>query len=113
MYVLASYRYASKWATHAVYLDNETTIAKSIHDLVVMQFTGVKDSFGFELYEDDLVIFNGVINRIVYEDDFARFSLMHYDGDGGIDLLCGIDPGDKLTLVGNVYENPEMLPDRE
>jgi len=73
-------------------------------DCKVMQFTGCQDFFGNDIYEGDIVfidskmmvgkIFNdGISWRIQFEKD--------------LDWLC--DYFEDLHVIGNEYENPELL----
>lgn len=82
---------------------------------VLMQFTGLKDKNGKEIYEGDILkLMDGDISHheIYWHKERAMFidrrledgdSLSaHLDGDISFVSDC--------EIVGNIYENPELLP---
>lgn len=73
---------------------------------ILMQYTGLKDKNGVEIYEGDIV--RGVAGEDwVVEWGTAGFILRcachHPDGD-----FYSLDPSEVET-IGNIYENPELL----
>lgn len=85
-------------------------------DLKLMQFTGLKDKNGKEIYEGDIVVYDrGVGNwtgqrmstthEIVFTDEVFAF-VMKY-GSSYIKLRKHWNY--IYEVVGNIYENPELL----
>lgn len=66
----------------------------------IMQYTGLKDKNGIEIYEGDIVDNDGDLFKVVYMD--ARF--MGESEDGLLDF-----PTKNWLVVGNLYENPNLL----
>lgn len=71
----------------------------------IMQFTGLKDSTGREIFEGDIVETSSrEIGVIVWQDAgfYIKFSRNHY-------FAPRISDQDNLLIKGNIYENPELL----
>jgi uncharacterized phage protein (TIGR01671 family) len=79
-------------------------------DTPVMQYTGLKDKNRKEIYEGDVVSINkdkisGKNGRVVFNNgafivitEVGKWSLFYYD------------PKDvQLEVIGNIYENPELI----
>ena len=73
-------------------------------DCIIVQYTGLKDKNGKEIYEGDIVENVSFYPSVVkYDDDHARFtaegaSFHHYRSH-------------EWEVIGNIYENPELLED--
>jgi uncharacterized phage protein (TIGR01671 family) len=67
-----------------------------------MQYTGLKDKNGVEIYEGDIVERdNGVVFSVDWEE-------IGYD-DGGVGYGIKLDECKSITVIGNIYENPKLL----
>ena len=71
----------------------------------VMQYTGLKDKNGKEIYEGDIVKFKRIdgtynIGEIQYND-------CSFDIDGCWTLAYFVKKG--IEVIGNIYENQELL----
>jgi uncharacterized phage protein (TIGR01671 family) len=80
-------------------------------EIILMQYTGLKDKNGKEIYEGD-IIFDGVSNQIVKFND-AFIDIKHGHGECyyncSIFLFSNYGKGDEIEIIGNIYENPELM----
>jgi len=77
-----------------------------------MQFTGLLDKSGVEIYEGDIVKYSAFneqkelqnyINPIFWEQNFASFSV------GNEHSFWALSTCEDVEVIGNIYENPELL----
>ena len=90
---------------------NETFNILKIYHEISDQFTGLLDSKGKEVYENDICV--GKINgsslfKVIWNKKMYRYSLMPLNGitqtKKGYQLCSGI-----ISVIGNAHENPELL----
>lgn len=84
-----------------------------------MQFTGLLDKNGKEIYEGDTLIRSygalkplviGKLNRgDVFDVEFFRGQFLMRDKGLGHDKRLN-EHAELMEIIGNIYENPELLP---
>lgn len=78
----------------------------------LMQYTGLKDKNGKEIYEGD-ILDNPLHWSIRIEYDKGSFMVRDLDKVRYNNLICNIPIGNfdlfDWRIIGNVYENPELL----
>lgn len=76
---------------------------------VPMQYTGMKDKQGAEIYEGDVIRGNlkqnslETMGQIVFDDSCASFTNQNEAGNTLLDEI------NQIEVLGNIYENPELL----
>lgn len=80
-------------------------MSQYMRHIIPLQFTGMIDVSGKEIYEGDIVLFHpdeagGVVQ---WDDTSYRF----YVADGCDD--AGLSEYFELKVIGNIYEHPELL----
>lgn len=73
------------------------------HDTILMQYTGLKDKNGVEIWEGDIV--RGRIYHMFAEDDVI-FQIRWSDQDKGYGMHWYPS---EVEVIGNIFESPELL----
>ena len=82
-------------------------LASDLGIVIWMQFTGLTDSKGKEIYEGDIIkYFNRYgekqkINPVVF--DLGMFCI------NDDDIYVKLSQANRVEVIGNIYENPELL----
>jgi uncharacterized phage protein (TIGR01671 family) len=84
----------------------ETSIAR-LNDFTLMQYTGLKDKNGKEIYEGDIVTFSGTMcdTAICLVEFYEGRFIFRLDDFSWRDIMGWRN----VEILGNIYENPELL----
>ena len=82
-------------STSPIYFNNSKGCIETSNNAELMQYTGLKDKNGVEIYEGDIIYLAGLGD---YEIEFPFIELYEscFERDIG-------------SILGNIYENPELL----
>jgi len=77
--------------------------------LPFMQYTGLKDKNGVEIYEGDIIKLCDNMNgnfQVIFKNQYVGgWILSHKDGQ----ISLGVRNKNELEVIGNIYENEELL----
>lgn len=104
------------------YNDNNKKRAAFIDEVPIVQCTGLKDKYGEEIYDGDILKFKlledfaafgtnekyvEIIAPVIYE--YGGFFIEQSENS----IFLGQLPMSEIEVVGNIYENPELLEDKQ
>lgn len=103
---------------------DENTMAQEIHPngsftfSEIMQYTGIKDKFVKYIYEGDIIyapmknefgIFNVYRSAVEWSDNLGMFLVWFAEDGGRMGFEFYKFMVEEIEVVGNIYENPELL----
>ncbi len=98
-------------ATSYDYADDNVAVGTDDSNRVLMQYTGVKDKNGKEIYEGDIVA--------LYQFDKKTGKYYHNKGNRVVEWVkssngwnfkrIGTRKNVPIEVIGNIYENPELI----
>ena len=104
------------WLEDELYcIGDGITYMVSAEDLVLMQSTGLVDKNGKEIFEGDILDYNGRKALVRWHGSYASFiyrfvdELQKRNAEWKPLYLAYM----KCEIIGNIYENPDLLEDKE
>lgn len=90
---------------HGIYISDEA-LSWTSKDIELLEFIGLFDKNGKEIYEGYIVTCEGFGGTYIVEHQGCMFEGKHIESDNtmAIDLEMQV-----LTIIGNIYENPELV----
>jgi len=103
------------WLEDELYcIGDGITYMVSAEDLVLMQSTGLRDKNGKEVFVGDIIkCTRGCLHEVYIEKEYGG---TYFGGMPAVylkDLGEGYAWTEHEEIIGNVYENPELLEDKE
>lgn len=85
----------------------------SIDEEYLMQSTGLFDENGVEIFEGDIVLVLDSLYTVFYDSERGSHRLKPHDDRWNVDYMSNFSHGGNFEIIGNIYENPELLEGKE
>lgn len=83
------------------------------NNIIIMQFTGLLDKNGNEIYEGDIVSCEDEYGVVEYDPQQGGFIILFQPHNekqkSGCAYLASTYPSPIKEIIGNIYQNPELL----
>ena len=97
------------FALQSIYTIDEFLVIPTNEKYPLMQYTGLKDKNGVEIYEGDIIKYD--FNELNYRIEFLNAEFIARRFYENIENLypTEFDYGKECEVIGNIYENKELL----
>lgn len=97
-------------------IENHTEIREDdkqyCNEFELMQYTGIKDTNKKEIYEGDILTSAFSKRIVIFDENTCSFMLKDVDLRNGLFLLTK-EKSKNLEIIGNIYENENLIGDEE
>lgn len=73
-------------------------------DMILMQYTGIDDKNGKEIYEGDIVKYENMTGKIMFFNGSFIMSNFEETEEWELGVI-----NEELEIMGNIYDNPELI----
>jgi uncharacterized phage protein (TIGR01671 family) len=97
-------------AREVAFIDDEGCLRSRIEGILFNQYTGLLDRHGNEIYEDDIVIWDGGQYIVTFSEDEGSWILKDDRADWECPSLYGVSSPQqsRIIVLGNVHLHPEL-----
>ena len=84
-----------------------------LKEVELMQFTGLQDKNGVDIYEGDILIYQHMfvdkksVSEVIWNEKYSGFA--SYVEDDERRYILEKELKNQFEVIGNIYENPELL----
>lgn len=98
---------ASEFGKHYITFNGKVVQPAILKPGILMQFIGLTDRNGKEIYESDIVKVEDRIMTVIW-DKFGAIAWAFKHSTSGCEFIYSYH-NEKYEVLGNIYENPELL----
>jgi uncharacterized phage protein (TIGR01671 family) len=92
------------------YLEGERMFSPDDNEVELLQYTGLKDCAGKEIYEGDILGMENATAKVVFWGRPPEFGLdFSHNEDEWCEDWNLTDDCEAMEIIGNIYEHPELL----
>ena len=96
-----------KCMSERVDFENNSVEINADERYIFSEYTGLEDKNGKEIYEGDIVTLHNSRYKVIFNSEEARFVLK--DVFFEIDIPFTNNNNKRIEVIGNIYENSELL----
>ena len=86
---------------------------RELENVILMQFTGLQDKNGVDIYEGDILIYQHMfvdkksVSEVIWNEKYSGFA--SYVEDDERRYILEKELKNQFEVIGNIYENPELM----